>query len=139
MFLWLPNFSDILTNKVKSSKLITINKEIKRLNDYCVQTIKNIRQNTKAPILWATYDNLDNYNSNSIYTHNLETTSTVIDKLNLDLKKITSKYEEVFLLDLNKSKSKSNNNSFYDKRYWYSFRSPFGTEGLKFLSYEINN
>lgn len=139
VFLWLPSFSDILSNKVKSTNLTTITKEIKRVNEYCVQTIKNIRQYSKAPILWTTYDNLDNYNSSSIRTHNLQTTENVIDKLNLNLKEITSKYEEVFLLDLKKSKSKSNNNSFYDKRYWYSFRSPFGTEGLKYLSYEISN
>ena len=139
VFLWLPNFSDILSNKVKSSNLKIINKEIKRLNEYCMQTIKNIRQYSKAPILWSTYDNLDNYNSSSIHTHNLQTTENIIDKLNSNLKKIISKSQEVFLLDLNKSKSKSNKYLFYDKRYWYSFRSPFGTEGLKYLSYEISN
>lgn len=138
VFLWLPTFSDILTNKIKSLSLSQINKEKKRLSEYCKATITNIRKYSNSPILWATYDSMENYDSHSIYSDNFYSFEKVVEELNFNLKKIVSKFNDVFLLNLNKCRLKSNNEDFYNKRFWYSFKSPFGIEGLKYLSSEIN-
>ena len=52
VFLWLPNFSDILANKLPSSNEKKINEEIKRYKEF-VQIVSNNLKKLKVPIVWV--------------------------------------------------------------------------------------
>lgn len=145
VFLWLPNFSDILANKLPSSNEKKINEEIKRYKEF-VQIVSNNLKKLKVPIVWVS-STLPNQSIYGLFDYKFKFGyENILARINGDLKKIISNFTNFYFFDLSKFEKNIGTKNFYDERLWYSVKSPFSFDGFEEISkglseifFSINN
>lgn len=145
VFLWLPNFSDILANKLPSANEKKINEEIKRHKDF-VQIVSNNLKKLKIPIIWVS-SILPNQSIYGLFDYKFKFGhENILAKINGDLKRIISNFTNFYFFDLSKFEKNIGTKNFYDERLWYSVKSPFSyngfeeiSKGLSEIFFTINN
>ncbi len=145
VFLWLPNFSDVLANKLPGSHEKKINEEIIRYKEF-VQIVSNNLKKFKVPVVWVS-SILPNQSIYGLFDYKFKFGhENILAKINGDLKKIISNLTNFYFFDLSKFEKSIGTKNFYDERLWYSVKAPFSysgfeeiAKGLSEVFFSINN
>ena len=114
-----------------------IENEKERILNYIKSTIKGIREQTNALILWCGFE-LPVYPLAGILdNHNNKYQIGAITWLNNEIRQILSKNFNAFFIDINLCIARVGARNFYDKRYWYIGHAPYSKEACRDISFEI--
>lgn len=137
VFLWLPNFSDTLSNRITSSSQKKINNEINRLNDFIQIVSKNLSR-LEIPVIWTSM-NLSYESTYGLFDYKFENShENILGKINTSLKKIISVYKNFYYYDLTKSERSIGSKFLFDQRFWYTAKSPFSHDGFNQISKDLS-
>jgi FkbH-like protein len=139
--LWLVAFSEILTFTFASASAQQIADESARVRAYCASTLRSLREQTTAPILWISFEQ-PAWPSNGIADANSPPTGAsqraVIAELNSFVISELEKAGNAWLVDASLCLERVGSKDFYDWRYWHIARAPYGRNALAELAGEVH-
>jgi FkbH-like protein len=139
--LWLAAFSEILSFSFASASAQQIADESARVRAYCAATLRALREQTAAPILWLGFEQ-PAWPSNGIVDANSPPTGisqrAVIAELNYFVIRELEKAGNAWLVDASLCLERVGSKDFYDWRYWHIARAPYGRSALAELAGEVH-
>jgi FkbH-like protein len=124
-----------------SRNFLALNKEsilteVERVKEYIDNTLKGIRNQTNAMILWHGFENPVYPALGILESQCFEGQQGIISRLNEHLKTKLKQIENSYFVDLNLCITRIGSNRFYDNRYWHIGRAPFSRDALSEIASE---
>lgn len=137
VFLNIEILSNILGREYFSYNNKQIQDEKDRIVNYIKCIIKGIRNQTNAVILWCNFE-VPIYSQGGIADSQSNSNQIGdISDLNRSLQSILNNTDNAYNIDINLCIARMGYENFYDRRYWYIGRAPYGNEACKELSFEL--
>ena len=122
------DFAPLSKEDIESEKL--------RIKNYIASVLSGIRKQTKAVILWHSFE-LPYHPALGILDNQMaEGQSEVIIELNRIARNLLKETGNAYLVDMNQSIARLGIKEFYDKRYWHIARSPYSRLALAEIAKE---
>lgn len=125
VFLYLENFSQLITKAYPSVAPQEIDSEYNRIMNYISSCLSGIRQKTDAPIFWMGF-NINTFPDNGIYDDCVASgQNSIINQLNQDLKKQLMQHKSAYYINMDLLLSYLGHNAYFDHRYYHLYQTPF--------------
>jgi FkbH-like protein len=110
--------------------------EQQRIQTHVAEVVSNIRERTRATILWHSLEQPLSPAFGILDFQKKEGQSRVIEALNRNLRAKLETAGNAFALDMGKMLMRLGADNFYDQRYWHLGRSPYSRKGAMELARE---
>jgi FkbH-like protein len=122
------NFASLDADRIRGEK--------ERIRDFIVATLRGIRAQTPAMIIWCSFEQpIDP--ALGILDFQQETgQSATVAELNRYLREALQTHKSAYVLDINSCIARLGAHAFHDRRYWHIGKAPYTREGLEQIGSE---
>jgi predicted enzyme involved in methoxymalonyl-ACP biosynthesis len=123
------NFASLDVDRIRSEK--------ERIVGFIVDTLRGIRAQTPAMIVWCGFEQpVDPAFGILDYQQEAGQTATVAD-LNRHLRDALQAHRSAYMLDVNACIARLGSHAFHDRRYWHIGKAPYTREALEQIGSEV--